>query len=94
MRRTTRDGPRRKATTCRKSRPFGFSPSAVRAVYHWHHGIEEEAVDVNFAIHFRFWDMLFGTFHMPPGKRPSGCGIPEKMPQGYLRQLAYPFVRS
>jgi sterol desaturase/sphingolipid hydroxylase (fatty acid hydroxylase superfamily) len=62
--------------------------------HHWHHGIEEEAVDVNFAIHFPFWDKLFGTFHMPPGKWPSGYGIPEKMPQGYLRQLAYPFVRS
>jgi sterol desaturase/sphingolipid hydroxylase (fatty acid hydroxylase superfamily) len=62
--------------------------------HHWHHGIEREAVDVNFAIHFPLWDKLFGTFHLPPGRWPQGYGIPEKMPQGYLRQLAYPFVRS
>ena len=62
--------------------------------HHWHHGIEREAVDVNFAIHFPLWDKLFGTFHLPPGRWPQGYGIPEKMPKGYLRQLAYPFVRS
>jgi sterol desaturase/sphingolipid hydroxylase (fatty acid hydroxylase superfamily) len=62
--------------------------------HHWHHGLEAEAVDVNFAIHFPLWDKLFGTFHLPAGRWPQGYGIPEKMPQGYLRQLAYPFVRS
>jgi len=62
--------------------------------HHWHHGIEKEAIDVNFAIHFPFWDKLFGTFHMPPGKWPSGYGIAERMPKGYMKQLAYPFVRS
>ncbi|MEO5938457.1 MAG: sterol desaturase family protein [Sphingomonas sp.] len=62
--------------------------------HHWHHGIEKEAIDVNFAIHFPLWDKLFGTFYLPRGKWPSGYGIGEKMPQGYLKQLAYPFVRS
>jgi sterol desaturase/sphingolipid hydroxylase (fatty acid hydroxylase superfamily) len=37
---------------------------------------------------------LFGTFHLPTGRWPQSYGIPEKMPQGYLKQLAYPFVRS
>jgi len=62
--------------------------------HHWHHGLEAEAVDVNFAIHFPLWDKLFGTFHLPAGRWPQGYGIPEKMPRGYWRQLAYPFVRS
>ena len=62
--------------------------------HHWHHGVEKEAIDVNFAIHFPLWDKLFGTFFLPPKRWPDGYGIPEKMPQGYLRQLAYPFVRS
>lgn len=62
--------------------------------HHWHHGVEKEAVDVNFAIHFPLWDKLFGTFFLPKGRWPDGYGIPEKMPQGYLKQLAYPFVRS
>jgi sterol desaturase/sphingolipid hydroxylase (fatty acid hydroxylase superfamily) len=62
--------------------------------HHWHHGIEKEAIDVNFAIHFPLWDKLFGTFFLPKARWPSGYGIGEKMPQGYWRQLAYPFVRS
>ena len=62
--------------------------------HHWHHGVEKEAVDVNFAIHFPLWDKLFGTFFLPLKRWPDGYGIPEKMPQGYLKQLAYPFVRS
>jgi hypothetical protein len=62
--------------------------------HHWHHGIEEEAIDVNFAIHFPLWDKLFGTFHMPPGRWPTGYGVPETVPAGFMAQLAYPFVRS
>jgi len=33
----------------------------VPRFHHWHHGIEEEAIDVNFAIHFPWLDRLFGT---------------------------------
>jgi sterol desaturase/sphingolipid hydroxylase (fatty acid hydroxylase superfamily) len=62
--------------------------------HHWHHGIEAEAIDVNFAIHFPLWDKLFGTFHMPEGRWPSGYGVPEKVPTGFLAQFAFPFVRS
>jgi sterol desaturase/sphingolipid hydroxylase (fatty acid hydroxylase superfamily) len=62
--------------------------------HHWHHGIEKEAIDVNFAIHFPLWDKLFGTFYLPPKTWPVGYGIPESVPSGYWKQLAYPFVRS
>lgn len=61
--------------------------------HHWHHGIEPEAVDKNFAIHFPLWDKLFGTFHLPPGQWPRGYGVPERVPQSYWRQFVYPFVR-
>ena len=62
--------------------------------HHWHHGLEEEAVDKNFAIHFPLWDKLFGTFHLPKGRWPENYGVPEQVPQGYWRQLKYPFVRQ
>lgn len=63
--------------------------------HHWHHGIEPEAVDVNFAIHFPWLDRLFGTYHMPKGRWPSGYGVAgHPVPSGYLRQMAYPFRRS
>lgn len=61
--------------------------------HHWHHGLEEEAVDVNFAIHFPWLDRIFGTFHLPDGRWPQAYGVPEEVPQGYRRQFLYPFRR-
>jgi sterol desaturase/sphingolipid hydroxylase (fatty acid hydroxylase superfamily) len=61
--------------------------------HHWHHGLEEEAIDVNFAIHFPWLDRIFGTYHMPKGRWPKDYGVPEKVPSGYLAQMKYPFVR-
>ena len=62
--------------------------------HHWHHGVEDEAVDVNFAIHFPFLDRLFGTYHLPDGKWPNGYGVQgHPVPKGYWKQLLYPFQR-
>jgi sterol desaturase/sphingolipid hydroxylase (fatty acid hydroxylase superfamily) len=64
----------------------------VPRFHHWHHGIEKEAIDVNFAIHFPFLDRLFGTHHLPDGQWPSGYGIAgHPVPKGYWQQLLYPF---
>jgi sterol desaturase/sphingolipid hydroxylase (fatty acid hydroxylase superfamily) len=69
-------------------KPFIVTPR----FHHWHHGIEKEAVDVNFAVHFPLFDRLFGTYYMPPGRWPSGYGVSESVPGGFLRQLRYPFM--
>ncbi len=63
--------------------------------HHWHHGLEKEAIDVNFAIHFPIFDRLFGTYYMPEGRWPSGYGIGgHPVPSGFIRQFFYPFKRS
>lgn len=67
---------------------------ATPRFHHWHHGLEQEAVDVNFAIHLPLLDKLFGTFHMPKGRWPKDYGVPERVPNGYWAQLKYPFVRN
>jgi sterol desaturase/sphingolipid hydroxylase (fatty acid hydroxylase superfamily) len=67
---------------------------ATPRFHHWHHGLEQEAVDVNFAIHLPLLDKMFGTFHLPQGRWPEGYGVPEKVPHGYWAQLKYPFVRK
>ncbi len=62
--------------------------------HHWHHGIEKEAIDVNFAIHFPFIDRLFGTYYMPKGQWPTGYGVGgHPVPSGYIRQFLYPFTK-
>lgn len=61
-------------------------------VFHrWHHSRDTAARDRNFAGFFPFWDILFGTYHMPRGQRPSELGIDEPMPASLWRQLLYPF---
>jgi sterol desaturase/sphingolipid hydroxylase (fatty acid hydroxylase superfamily) len=62
--------------------------------HHWHHAIEEEGVDKNFAIHFPIIDRIFGTYYFPENKWPTGYGVPENVPKGYLAQMKYPFVRK
>jgi len=63
--------------------------------HHWHHGIDKEAIDVNFAIHFPLLDRLFGTYHQPPGEWPTGYGIAgHPVPNGYWKQFLYPFRRD
>ena len=36
-------------------------------------------------------DWLFGTLHLPAHRWPEGYGIDDTQPDGYLRQLAWPF---
>jgi sterol desaturase/sphingolipid hydroxylase (fatty acid hydroxylase superfamily) len=63
--------------------------------HHWHHGIEKEAIDVNFAVHFPWLDRLFGTYHLPADRWPDGYGVEgHPVPSGYVAQFLYPFRRS
>lgn len=63
--------------------------------HHWHHGIEPEAIDVNFAVHFPILDRLFGTHHLPKDKWPEGYGISgHPVPLGYWKQFLYPFRKK
>jgi sterol desaturase/sphingolipid hydroxylase (fatty acid hydroxylase superfamily) len=65
---------------------------ATPRFHHWHHGIEKEAIDVNFAVQFPWLDRLFGTYYLPGGSWPSGYGVGgHPVPPGYVKQLAYPF---
>jgi len=60
--------------------------------HHWHHGIEKEAIDVNFAVHFTIFDKLFGTHFLPENRWPAGYGIEgHPVPKGYRKQFKYPF---
>jgi lathosterol oxidase len=67
---------------------------AMPRFHHWHHGIEAEARDVNFAVHLPMIDRWFGTHHMPEERWPAGFGIAgERAPGGWAAQLIWPFTR-
>lgn len=72
-------------------KPFIVTPR----FHHWHHGIEKEAINVNYSIHFPWLDKLFGTYYLPPHQWPKGYGIGgHPVPNGYWKQFLYPFQKK
>jgi len=63
--------------------------------HHWHHSEDPRFYDKNFAIHFPFLDMLFGSYYLPGNDWPPSMGLgKERFPKGYLRQFLFPFLRD
>jgi lathosterol oxidase len=68
---------------------------AMPRFHHWHHGVEPEARDVNFAVHLPMIDRWFGTHHMPDNRWPEGYGIAnERAPEGWAAQFLWPLRRK
>jgi sterol desaturase/sphingolipid hydroxylase (fatty acid hydroxylase superfamily) len=67
---------------------------ATPVFHRWHHGPADDGGSSNFAPTFAFWDLMFGTFHMPEGRLPHNFGNDDhNFPEGYFKQLMYPFRR-
>jgi sterol desaturase/sphingolipid hydroxylase (fatty acid hydroxylase superfamily) len=61
--------------------------------HHWHHSQDKEALDRNYAAHFAFLDYAFGTAVKSDREWPDAYGVlGDYVPDGYLKQLAFPFV--
>lgn len=65
-------------------------------VFHrWHHTLQAEGRDKNFASTFPILDLLLGTFYMPAGKVPEQFGIGDPtFPASFWGQVLYPFRRA
>jgi sterol desaturase/sphingolipid hydroxylase (fatty acid hydroxylase superfamily) len=59
--------------------------------HRWHHTDEATARDTNFAGLLPVLDIVFGTYYMPKDARPASFGTATEVPNGLLRQLAFPF---
>lgn len=62
--------------------------------HRWHHTDEAIARDKNFAGFLPLWDIVFGTYYMPKGARPTSFGTTTEVPSSLLGQLMFPFQRS
>lgn len=60
--------------------------------HHWHHANEPDAVNSNYSIFLPAWDMLFGSWYMPPDRRPEIYGVDEAVPSTMIDQMMYPFA--
>jgi len=61
--------------------------------HHWHHSRDLAARDKNFAAQLPFLDALFRSSYMPRGRMPATYGLDHPMPDRYVQQLLYPFLR-
>ena len=65
--------------------------------HHWHHSSDEIAIDKNYAAHYSFLDYIFKTNIKvdPKQKFPQSYGVVgDYMPDGFLKQQAFPFKRE
>jgi sterol desaturase/sphingolipid hydroxylase (fatty acid hydroxylase superfamily) len=63
--------------------------------HRWHHTIEDQGHDKNFAPLFPFVDLLFGTFYMPRLHRPERFGTTRTVvPETFIGQLMFPFRKQ
>jgi len=75
---------------------FGpFRYVLVSPIYHrWHHTSAKRGSS-NFAGTFPLFDLVFGTFYMPPGQRPDAYGVDDPdFPTDFIGQLRHPFGTS
>jgi sterol desaturase/sphingolipid hydroxylase (fatty acid hydroxylase superfamily) len=59
--------------------------------HHWHHAREPQAYNSNYAGELPLLDALFGTLYFPANLWPAQYGVDDAEPDGYLRQIAWPF---
>lgn len=62
--------------------------------HHWHHSAEREAYDKNFASLVAWWDVLFGTVHLPHDRQPQRYGIEDRVPHSWRERMIHPFRHS
>jgi sterol desaturase/sphingolipid hydroxylase (fatty acid hydroxylase superfamily) len=73
--------------------PFSWIFS-IGELHRWHHSASRTEADHNYGDSFIFWDAIFGTRYLPPGREaPAECGIEglEAFPTGWWRQQLAPF---
>jgi len=63
-------------------------------VHRWHHSKKIAESNNNYAHSFVVWDILFGTYFRPAGRKVDALGLLDTgYPNGFWRQLAAPFRR-
>jgi sterol desaturase/sphingolipid hydroxylase (fatty acid hydroxylase superfamily) len=61
-------------------------------MHRFHHALDRDAWNKNFATKLALWDWLFGTAFWPRDRSPIGYGLQEgPAPRGYLAQQFYAF---
>jgi sterol desaturase/sphingolipid hydroxylase (fatty acid hydroxylase superfamily) len=61
-------------------------------VHRIHHSLNPEHYDTNFGNTFMIWDHVFGTFRYDPTDPATEYGVPEYVPESFLKQQILPLI--
>lgn len=72
--------------------PLNYLFSACEP-HRWHHSRSQVEAKSNYGSNLLVWDVVFGTFYLPPGRAPLAVGIADMpdFPRSFVAQLAAPF---
>lgn len=60
-------------------------------LHRWHHSKDLKEGNKNYGENLMIWDHIFRTFYNADYRPPVNIGIKEKMPEGFVQQLLWPF---
>ena len=76
--------------------PFDYIFSSPKN-HRYHHSKKIEEGNTNYGGDVIFWDILFGTFHLPKGEQPSddiGIGGMPNYPKSFVGLMLAPFTHD
>lgn len=63
-------------------------------LHRWHHSTNIHESNNNYGNHIIIWDILFGTYFLPKGKKVSELGLLNRnYPMSFLKQIQAPFIK-
>jgi sterol desaturase/sphingolipid hydroxylase (fatty acid hydroxylase superfamily) len=66
---------------------------SMTELHRWHHSKEIAESNKNYGNNLILWDIVFGTYFLPKGRRVTTIGLLlDDYPEGYLSQLTVPFT--
>jgi sterol desaturase/sphingolipid hydroxylase (fatty acid hydroxylase superfamily) len=64
-------------------------------LHRWHHSTNIHESNNNYGNHIIIWDILFGTYFLPQGKKVSELGLLNRnYPMSFLKQIQAPFIKG
>ena len=64
-------------------------------LHRWHHSTNIHESNNNYGNHLIIWDLLFGTYFLPKGKKVSELGLLNRnYPMSFLKQIQAPFIKG
>ena len=62
-------------------------------LHRWHHSVVTLESNHNYGNNLIIWDLLFGTWYLPPGQIVQELGlVNQTYPSAFLQQMTVPFV--